>query len=114
MIYLLAPEYGNIELDYGYSIMDDVPLKYKLAPIIKRILGIDFYQRIILLLANKKQIAFNKLLKSKPSLKDYISVLETIDLPVNIGQLKKSDFLSPLLIEAGFFLKEMDNYISYD
>lgn len=115
MIGHIAPDLAHIKLDYGFAVSENVSLQYKLIPVLKCVLGLNFFHRIIYFVSrNKNQNNFNKIITAHPILEKYLSKLESVGLPLKINMLKKNNYHSPLLIEAGFFLDEMKNYIKYD
>jgi hypothetical protein len=44
-----------------------------------------------------------------PLIKNYIKTVEELNLPIDISIIMNSGFLSPLVLELGFFIKKFDN-----
>lgn len=114
MLHQLKPSLSNIPLDYGYSINDRIPSKYYLIGFLKSILGANLFYKITLFNKYKKKNTASKIVENHPEFRKYIKNTENLNLPINISSVLKSEFLSTLIIEVGFFIDEMKNYINND
>lgn len=113
MIYQLEPKLAYIELDYGYAISNKVPLKISILPFLKKILGFKCYYYIIKTVKGSSH-TYSRITKKHPELKRYVLLVENLRLPISLKHIKESNHLSPLLIQTGFLLDKLTNYISYD
>lgn len=113
MIKGLAPEAAHISLDYGYKVSDKVPFRFRMVSRLKALLGLKLYFRLYSLRKKKGQL-LAKMIATHPDLKVYIAEVESLNLPLDLEQLKSSDHLSPLLIETGLFLRKLKRYIKHD
>ncbi|MCD4731512.1 MAG: hypothetical protein K8R74_12985 [Bacteroidales bacterium] len=113
MIRQLAPDLAHIELDYGYSIRDRVPLKYAVAGALKTLVGenIFFWLHGVL---KQRGHTIDDFCRIHNVLKDYLYIVDNLDLPITLSGIKDGNRLSPLIIEAGIFIDEVKKYVSCD
>jgi len=111
MIQELAPESAFIRLDYGYRISDNVPVRYRFLPAVKRITGIKNYYRMKSIIRPDDALS-ERIFKAHPFMKSYSDAVRELMLPVSVDTILKSNHLSPLVLELGLFVKHFENLIT--
>ncbi|MFN5794388.1 MAG: hypothetical protein ACK455_06305 [Bacteroidota bacterium] len=103
MIEKTNKESSEIETDYGYKLKNKVPLKFTLIGILKSVLGLIAYNKLLFGQKNNSYIsAKNNDVKNK---------LHSLNLPVKLEMLKNNTLIAPLIIETEFMLNEMNEFI---
>jgi hypothetical protein len=111
MIGRLAPELRDCKTVYGFSIADKPFFIFRILPYIKLILGLNLFNSIYKLRKKRKKTYYDSLVQKHSWLNDLVDKTRGLKLPLHYDKLAQNDFLSLLLIEMGFFLEEMENYI---
>jgi hypothetical protein len=111
MIDRISPELSDIKTDYGYAIDEQVPLKYAVIPLMKNMLGLSIYNKLYYKSKKHSNSSAAEFTRKHPFLNKYISFIELLKLPLHISKIKRSDYLFPLLLESGYFLIEMEEYV---
>lgn len=115
MICLLAPEYNDIITDYGFKLGHNIPFQYKAVPYAKKYLGLYMYHELYNKLSKGKQDSFYSLLINKFNfIKNQIATVKELNLPIDYNIIMNNSLVQPLLLETGFFIEEMNDYIKYD
>lgn len=115
MIYKLAPELAHIKTDYGYSILDKIPFGIIAIPYLKAFLGLKFFNFLYFKSKHLTNFSiYEKILEAHPELNLYCEKLNNLELGIEIKKVQKNNLLSPLLIEMGILLTELESYIDYD
>jgi hypothetical protein len=94
---------SDIETDYGYKLKNKVPLKYTFIGVLKSILGLIAFNKLLFLQKNNSYISTKN--------KDFNNKLSTLNLPIKLDLLKNNTLIAPLIIETEFMLNEMDDFI---
>lgn len=104
LIRMLDENIAGVESNYGFSLDGRESVKNKLIPYIKKYAGYQMYHRLYQ--ARKNEGNIHGELKSKfPAIADIEKDLMDLPLNINLEVIKKNSFLSPLLIEVAYFLK---------
>ena len=111
MIRRLAPELAACKTDYGFSIVDKISFTQRILPYIKSVLGLKFYNQLFFFCKKRKTAYYELLIQKHPGLNEFVENVVRLNLPLNLKKLKQNDFLSPLLIETGYYLSEMKKNI---
>lgn len=110
----LAPEQDDIPTSYGYALKEKIPARYALNSLAKNALGLKYYNQLYYWAKQKKQVGNKSLYEKHSFLIQYKEAVEKLKLPVDIDVIDNSNFLSPLVIQMGIFLKQFDKFIQYD
>jgi hypothetical protein len=94
---------SDIETDYGYKLKNKVPLKYTFTGVLKSILGLIAFNKLLFLQKNNSYISTEN--------KEFNNKLSTLNLPIKLEMLKNNTLIAPLIIETEFMLNEMDDFI---
>jgi hypothetical protein len=111
MIRQLSPELADCKTHYGFSPAIRMSFLLQILPYIKFIFGLELFNNLNHFRKVKKKSYYEYLLKNHSWLKDIVCQNEKLCLSLNYEELLNNDFLSPLVIESGFFLTEMKKYI---
>ncbi len=114
MIKRIEPTLANCNTDYGFPINGPIGFKYKLVPHVKNVIGLSMYNRLYYWKKRSSANVFDALVSNNSKLKNMADIVNEVDTDINIEHVKKSDYLSPLLIEAGVFFQEMNSYVRND
>ena len=109
MILRLAPEVANIPLDYGYNICANVPFRYRMITPVKAFLGLKNYF-MLYRLRKKEGKLFASMEENHHFIRKYVDRINDLNLPISVDKIKKSNHLSPLLLEMGVFIEKMQGY----
>ena len=71
---------SDIETDYGYKLKNKVPLKYTFIGVLKSILGLIAFNKLLFLQKNNSYISTKN--------KDFNNKLSTLNLPIKLELLK--------------------------
>lgn len=113
MIRRVAPHLAHCRTDYGFAPAECTPSRFKYLAYLKSTIGLSAYNRLYRVRKKSGGAFLNSLLSRHPALGKYIEATRSLDAQLNMKELKSNDFLSPLLVETGFFLIEMGPYIRY-
>lgn len=102
MIEITNKESNDIETDYGYKLKNKVPFKYSIIGILKSLLGLTTFNKLLFSQKNNSYISPINNLGDK---------LSNLNLPINLEMLKKNNLIAPLIIETEFMLNEMEDFI---
>jgi hypothetical protein len=108
MINFLNPVLANIQTDYGFSPNEKIKYKERLLTYTKRSLSYKLLWALYRKNKPKSQLISN-MNEKFPLIKNYIKTVEELNLPIDISIIMNSGFLSPLVLELGFFIKKFDN-----
>lgn len=113
MINAICPELAFVRTDYGFAPKGRVPLKYKIQPAAKTLLGLRHYHRLNLRRKSQPESGYLKLVRHHPFLGQYARKVNNLNVPINLNKLLSSNTLFPLVIELGLFLEEFNEYIQF-
>ena len=110
MIRRLAPELAHINLDYGYSVGERIPLRYNAAGLLKKVFGLRLFSLYKSLRRSGRKL--DDMCDLHSPITKYVDIVDRLELPISLNKIKNSDHLSPLIIETGFLIKEASDYVS--
>lgn len=111
MISEISETLAKIKTDYGFAPGANIPIKQRIYSYTKR--NLPLY--LIWLLHHKKRpkAVFIKDISEKyPFLNSYIEYVKELKLPINVNNLSENNFLSPLILELGYFINKLKHKIA--
>jgi len=111
MILRLSPHLGHLKMDYGYAVEEDVPFKFYLVPLLKALVGLRLYNMGYYWRKKRKSTFLKSLKENHDFVSEYLESLEKLQLPINLLTIENSHLLATLLLEAAWFLKELEGYV---
>ena len=105
----VSPKFAEIQSDYGFDFYKKQPKSLFFKALYKSFIPFWFQEKIKQRKVKKKgNYTFNKILSSKPFLNEYVTKVELLDMPIDWNTLKLQADLAPLLINVGYWLKELE------
>ncbi|MCK5036677.1 MAG: hypothetical protein KAS73_12360 [Candidatus Sabulitectum sp.] len=111
LIRKLGPGLKHCNLSYGFNLNEKPGLKVRLLPALKTNATISAFHSARNLLVKRNGTYFNRMLKSHPFLQGYRDRVENLKLPIDLKALSLNDSLSPMILQMGMFLSEMESCI---
>lgn len=111
MINAICPELAFVRTDYDFAPKGRVPLKYKIQPAAKTILGLRHYHRLNFRRKSQPESGYAKLVRHHPFLGQYARKVKRLNILIDLDKVLSSNALYPLVIELGLFIEEFNEYL---
>ena len=108
MILRVAPELGDIPLDYGFSPKGKPPLRYHLISTVKRFTPAWLMERVY---CRKKGQRYQREWTKFPLSVEALKRVEQMDLNIDVNYIMSSELLAPLVIQLGMLDLELSPYL---
>lgn len=113
MIRRIAPNLACCRTAYGFAPADRTPSRFRYIAYLKKTIGLSAYNRLYWIRKKRDGTHLNNLISRHPVIGKHLEAFKNLEFQLKISDLSGNDFLSPLLVELGFFLTEMDPYIRH-
>lgn len=109
LIRALGPDLADVMTSYGYSPGSPKPLRDRVLFMAKRRYLFSTFHSVRRFLRRNEGTLAERLLSKHPFLKEYLDRVEELELPLDLGRILSCDSLSPLVLQTGMFLAEMED-----
>lgn len=113
MIKKTSPEFAGIQTEYNCTPSGKEPLKYMYIGHLKNMLGLQLYNYLYYINKKRSQNTFDKFINVYPEFDYCIYIFKELFPDLKENNLVDSNYLSLIIVEAAFFLKEMDEYVRF-